>query len=290
MEPMDKIKIIDLEVFCNHGVYPEETALGQKFFISATLYTDTHPAGMSDDLTQSIHYGEISHQIYNFMRENTYKLIETAAEQLALHLLCNTRGLQKIKLEVKKPWAPIGLPIQYVSVEICRSWHSAYLSLGSNLGDREAYLQQAISALHSHKYSRVQKVSAWKETEPYGKTDQGKFLNACLELHTLLNPQELLTLLQQIEKDAGRVRIEHWGPRTLDLDILLYDALQLDSETLTIPHPDMQNRAFVLSPLCEIAPDIRHPVLQRTIRQLWADLSGSSSLIPQNSFNKACVK
>lgn len=144
---MDKIKIQNLEIFANHGVFLEETKLGQKFLVSAVLYTDTKAAGMTDDLTKSIHYGEVSHFITDFMKKNTYQLIESAAEQLAQAMLLTIPNLKKVLLEIKKPWAPIGLPLESVSVEIERGWHEVYLSFGSNMGDREAYIKIALDAL-----------------------------------------------------------------------------------------------------------------------------------------------
>ena len=156
---MDKIKIQNLEIFANHGVFLEETKLGQKFLVSAVLYTDTKAAGMTDDLTKSIHYGEVSHFITDFMK-------------------------------------------------------------------------------------------------------------GCLELETLLTPQELLEELHRIEQEAGRERKIHWGPRTLDLDILFYDKELIETEDLIIPHVDLENRYFVLKPLAEIAPNFRHPILKKTVTQM----------------------
>ncbi len=135
---MDQIKIENLEVFAKHGVFPEENVLGQKFLISATLYTDTRHAGKTDDLTASIHYGEVSQFIDAYMKAHTYQLIERVAESLAEELLLHTKHLQKIELEVKKPWAPVGLPMESVSVKILRKWHTAYIALGSNMGERRS--------------------------------------------------------------------------------------------------------------------------------------------------------
>ena len=106
-------------------------------------------------------------------------------------------------------------------------------------------------------------------------TDQDDFLNACLELRTLLPPAELLEELHHIEKEAGRERIIRWGPRTLDLDIILYDDLILEEDSLCIPHVEMHKRKFVLEPLCEIAPYKRHPVYGKTVWELNLDLAGS---------------
>lgn len=269
---MDKIKIKNLEVFANHGVFPEETKLGQKFLVDAVLYTSTREAGMTDSLEKSIHYGEVSQYITTFMTKNTYQLIESVAEQLAKALLLEFQRLEGVRLEIKKPWAPIGLPLEEVSVEIERKWHKVYLSFGSNLGEREKYIQQGITALQECPDCRVKQRSSLIETKPYGNVEQEDFLNGCLELDTLLQPEELLELLHQIEADAKRERKVHWGPRTLDLDILFYDRKIIETEDLIIPHIDLQNRRFVLQPLAEIAPNLRHPLLQKTITQLLGEL------------------
>lgn len=236
---LDEIRIEELEVFANHGVFPEENVLGQKFLVSAVLYTDTRKAGQTDDLTASIHYGEVCAFIDRYLREHTFKLLERAAECLAEELLLNTNHLRKVRLEIKKPWAPVGLPLKTVSVSVEREWHDAVIALGSNMGDRQGYLDGAVEKLDAVKGCRVRKVSGFLETPPYGVTDQADFLNGCLELETLLYPHELLDELHRIEKEAGRERILRWGPRTLDLDIIFYDDLILQDSDLCIPHVEM---------------------------------------------------
>ena len=114
----------------------------------------------------------------------------------------------------------------------------------------------------------VEQVSKYYETAPYGMTEQEDFLNACLSLRTLLTPEELLEELHRIEQEAGRERIIHWGPRTLDLDLIFYDDLILESDELCIPHVEMHKRRFVLEPLCEIAPYRRHPVYGKTVQEM----------------------
>lgn len=265
---MDKIKITDLEIFARHGVFPEEQKLGQKFLVSATLYTDTRKAGKTDDLTASIHYGEVSHFINDFFTKHTFQLLERAAEALAEELLLHTEHLNKVTVEIKKPWAPIGLPLETVSVEITRGWHSAFIALGSNLGNKKAYLDNAISALNDTSGCRVTEVSSYLETEPYGMTEQDCFLNACLKLETLLTPTELLDELHRIEAEAGRERLIHWGPRTLDLDIIFYDDLIYADQKLCIPHVEMHKRQFVLEPLHEIAPYYHHPATGKTVHEM----------------------
>lgn len=271
---MDKIKIKDLELYCRHGVFLEENVLGQKFLFSAVMYVSTREAGRTDELEKSIHYGEVCHFIKNYMETHTYKLLETVVEKLAEEILLKWNQIEKLTLEVKKPWAPVGLPLDTVAVEITRGWHTAYIALGSNMGDKAAYLQQAVDMLKERQDCKVIKISDFITTEPYGVTEQDVFLNGALMVRTLLTPEELLLRLHEIEAAAGRVRTLRWGPRTLDLDILLYDDLILDTEDLHIPHIDMQNRDFVLKPLAQIAPYERHPVLNRTIGQLEEELDG----------------
>ena len=181
--------------------------------------------------------------------------------------------LRKVRLTIKKPWAPVKLPLKTVSVTIERGWHTAYIALGSNMGDRKAYLDQAVKELDDRADSRVEKVSGFIETPPYGVTDQADFLNGCLKLKTLLYPGELLEELGRIEKDAGRERIIHWGPRTLDLDIIFYDDLVWEEDELCIPHVEMHKRRFVLEPLSEIAPYKRHPVYGKTVKEMLAELA-----------------
>ena len=269
---MDKIKIENLEVYACHGVFPEEKKLGQKFLVSVDLFTSTREAGNLDDLESSVHYGEVSHFITDYMKEHTFALIETVAENLARELLLHYFQLEKIRIEVKKPWAPIGLPVEYVAVEIVREWHTAYIALGSNIGDKGEYLLAAVDSLRGDRQCRVEKVSGFIETAPYGVVEQDKFLNGCLKLRTLLTPEELLNKLHEIEHQSGRERTIHWGPRTLDLDIIFYDDLIFGSDDLCIPHVDMHNRRFVLEPLDEIAPYLHHPVTGKTVREMLNEL------------------
>jgi len=273
---LDKINIKNLEVFARHGVLPGENVLGQKFLISATLYMDLRQAGKSDELTRTLDYSELCCIIKAFVEDNTFRLIETVAERLAEKLLIENPLLQRIWLEIKKPWAPIAIPLEMVSIEIERGWHTAYIALGSNMGDREAHLRFAVSELERASGDRVARLSRFINTAPYGNTEQDDFLNGCLELETLLTPHELLELLHEIENKAGRERAERWGPRTLDLDIIFYDDVVISGDTLRIPHAEAHLRDFVLRPLRDIAPNKLHPVLKKTVAELFDALETGS--------------
>jgi len=150
-----------------------------------------------------------------------------------------------------------------------QEYKTAYLSLGSNVGDREEYIEQAITLLRETPGIKVIRRSSNYETQPQGNKNQPLFINAAVEISTHYSPQTLLELLQGFEDTLGRDRSIEWGPRTIDIDILLYGDEIVSDDNLTIPHPLMHERLFVLEPLAEIAPNVKHPVLERTIKDLY---------------------
>jgi 2-amino-4-hydroxy-6-hydroxymethyldihydropteridine diphosphokinase len=150
---------------------------------------------------------------------------------------------------------------------------TAYLSLGSNLGDRGAHLREAIDRLNQAQ-ARVTRVSPVYETEPMDLKDQGWFLNLAAEVETELFPMQLLARISRIEYEMGRRRTVLKGPRVIDIDILLYARTVVQSPKLEIPHPRMTERRFVLAPLADLAPEARHPVTRRSVREMLADIQG----------------
>lgn len=153
----------------------------------------------------------------------------------------------------------------------------AYLALGTNLGDRFHFLSKAIDSLEKRGIEVLAQSPVY-ETEAVGYTDQPDFLNMVVRVRTDLPPASLLREMLDIEQENGRVRDEKWGPRTLDLDILFYGKLVIKNSDLIVPHPLMQERAFVLLPLRDVAPDLVHPVLQLTIRELAEQVPGKGGV------------
>lgn len=145
-----------------------------------------------------------------------------------------------------------------------------YLLLGSNQGNRIATLDTAKQLL-SQQLGTIDKISSLYETAAWGKTEQPNFLNQAILLSTKYNPIEALSIINQIENQLGRQRTEHWGQRTLDIDILLFDDQIIHSSRLVIPHPELQNRRFALVPLCDIAPNLAHPIFEKSMKDLLAD-------------------
>lgn len=269
---MDRIKIEKLEVYAGHGVYTQEKENGQLFVVSAVLYADLREAGRKDELMYSTHYGDVCRFMHTWLREHTFLLIEAAAEQLSRAVLLQFPRIREIEIELCKPNAQIGIPFENISVILKRGWKQVYLGIGSNLGDKKRYLENAVASLKQNELIREVKCSEWMVTEPYGGVEQDDFLNGALELQTLYDPYELLDFLQKLELQAGRERKVHWGPRTLDLDILFFEDFISADPMLTVPHPDLENRGFVLRPLAQLNPCCRHPVNGKSIKQMLREL------------------
>lgn len=272
---MDKIYINNLEFIGFHGVFPEEKKLGQKFLVSLELIVDTREAGKTGDLTKSVHYGLVAQDVERVFLEKSIDLIETCAENIAEMVLKKYELVKEVKVTVKKPWAPLQMHFENVAIEISRKWHKVYLSLGSNMGDKRENLLEAIKRVGELENTEVVKSSTILETEPFGYIEQDNFLNACLEVKTLLTPQEFLSSILKIELDMGRVREIKWGPRVIDIDILFYDDEIIQEDNLAVPHPWICEREFVLEPLSEIAPNYVHPLERKTIMMLARKLKES---------------
>ncbi len=149
--------------------------------------------------------------------------------------------------------------------------HTAYIGLGTNLGDRIENLRQGVKLLDAEKEIVLLNISAVYETDPVGGPVQGPYLNACAEINTALPPEELLTRMLAIEDKLGRVRGERWGPRLIDLDLLVYEERIIETEFLQLPHPRMEERDFVIVPLNDIAPGLIFPGLEKSVKEILAN-------------------
>lgn len=274
---MDKIYINDLEFIGNHGVFPEEKILGQKFLISVILETSTREAGVSGDLTSSTHYGYVADDIEKVFFSKSFDLIESLAEEIAKAILNNYSLISAVIVKVCKPWAPIKKHFSSVAVEIKRRRNIVYLSLGTNIGNLEKNLNNALKEIAALATTRILKVSDFVITKPFGFIEQDDFLNGCVKVETLLTPKELLKEILEIEKRMGRIRKERWGPRVIDIDILFFNDEIIQDDELAIPHPWISQRDFVLTPLMQIAPNLVHPLKKKTITLLKYFLDNKES-------------
>ena len=269
---MDKIHIKDLEIIGFHGAIPEEKVGGQKFVLSFELDVDLRQAGKNDDLTKTVHYGELAQKVEEEFTKTSYDLIEKAAEEICEFVLLNYPLVKKVKLLLKKPWAPTRKHVEYVAVEIERKWNKVYIAAGSNLGDKEETLKEAIYIIDKRKDCVVTKVSNFYTTDPVGYEDQDQFVNCVFEINTLQTPSELMDTLLEVEKDFKRERIIRWGPRTLDLDIIFYNDIISYDEHILIPHPRAHERQFVMKPMCDINPYYVHPIYRKRVMDISSEL------------------
>src|SRR5471030_24136 len=264
--------IKNLELFGFHGVFEEEKRLGQKFILSLELELNLKLAGITGDVTKSVHYGELCEKVEEEFLRESYDLIETVALKLADFLLNEYKMINGVKIFLKKPWEPVRKHLDTVEIMIERRRHKAYIGLGSNIGDKEKYLKEAINKISAEKNIEIAKQSSFIVTEPWGYLDQEEFLNAVIEIKTTLEPEELMELLLNMEMELDRQRTIKWGPRTIDLDVLMYDDLVSSDEKIILPHPRLHEREFVLESLNEIAPYALHPVLNKRVFTLLEEI------------------
>lgn len=272
---MESIKIKGLVVFAHHGLFEEEKTLGQKFILDMDLKMDMGQVFTSGDIGYTVHYGELADFASRYFQDHRQDLIENAADDLATAILAEYGLIDQLDLTITKPWAPVHLPLDNISVSISKKWERAYLGIGTNLGDREENLKRAIEEIQRSPKIRKLRVSSLIETPAWGVEDQPDFLNGAIEVETTMKPQELLAFVKDIEKDLGRVESYRWGPRLIDIDILFYGDRLVNREGLLIPHPQIAKRNFVLEPLMDLNPFWIHPVSGKTIEDLYLALKDS---------------
>lgn len=273
----DFIKVTNMPVFAHHGVLAEEKENGQEFYLNAKVYVDMRKAGLSDNLEDTINYDKICIYLKEVFAEQVFNTIEAAAEYTIQEIMVSFHSIRAMELEVRKPNAPLTYKPEDISVTVYREWHKAYISFGSNERNPVGHINEAIEMLKEPYAIRDIVTSDLFITKPYGPIKQDNFTNGCLELETYMHPEELVTLFHEIEDGFGRDRSIKWGPRPIDLDILFYDDWNYNSNTLTIPHADMENRMFVLEPLSQLCPGRRHPIWGKTVNQMKEQLQAKGN-------------
>ncbi len=271
---MDQIWVRDLKVFAYHGVYEEEKRTGQDFLVSGRFFIKLQEAGITDDLERSVSYDELCDLLARTFTEQRRDLLEAVAEDLCRAVFKEYPRITEIELELYKPHAPLHAEVAGAGIRIHRKRHRVFLGVGANEGDCEKQIEEGLKAFDADPACRLIRKSSMVRSTPYGGVEQADFCNLVAEAETLYEPEILLKRLKEIEAGQGveHEKKQHWGPRRLDLDILFYDDLVLDSEKIVIPHPDMENRDFVLLPLMELAPYLRHPLNKKTVAEMADDL------------------
>jgi dihydroneopterin aldolase/2-amino-4-hydroxy-6-hydroxymethyldihydropteridine diphosphokinase len=259
---MDKIEITGLRVMTVVGVLAHEREAAQPLEFDIILEGDLRDAGVSDDLVDTAHYGMVAQRAAAIARESKDELLERLVHRIAEDALTFDR-VEAVDVIVRKLRPPIPEDLQHTAVRIrrtradlqipARTSHRAVIALGTNLGDRVAYLKLAVEELGNTLIGQSQVY----ETAPVGGPEnQGAYLNMVVAVETSLDPFAMLRRCQRIESLALRQRVVHWGPRTLDVDLLFFDDITITSPELTIPHPRYGERRFVLTPLTEVAPEL----------------------------------
>ena len=243
------------------GCFDFEKKDGQKFIVSLDLFVDRIRGCYTDDLADTVDYSNIYEVTKETVTGDDGNLIERLAQKIADAVLEADKRILKVRVNVSKPEAPVKGIFETMEVTIERNRKEfVIVSLGSNMGDREANILAAEKALQAIDGNEGFKFASIYETEPVGLEDQPYFLNTCVGFYTDIEPFELLDKIHVIENDLLRTREVHWGPRTIDIDIIFYGARVIMKPELTIPHPRWNVRSFVTVPLREIKDvDIDHP-------------------------------
>ncbi|MBM7026106.1 2-amino-4-hydroxy-6-hydroxymethyldihydropteridine diphosphokinase [Clavibacter zhangzhiyongii] len=268
--PVDRILLTGLRVQAHHGVLAQERRDGQPFVIDLEVALDLAPAGGSDELGRTLHYGELAEEVAAAAERDPVDLIETLAERIADVVLAHPVA-RSVRVTVHKPDAPIAVPFDDVAVVIERRSTlpapgeavRAVVAVGSNLGDRRATIARAVARIDDVPGLRLVRSSELVESvavTPAGEdpTKPG-YLNGVVLVDARVGPHALLDALAGIERDLGRVRVERWGDRTIDLDVVAFGDARIHDDRLTLPHPRAAERAFVLGPWLQADPDAELP-------------------------------
>jgi dihydroneopterin aldolase/2-amino-4-hydroxy-6-hydroxymethyldihydropteridine diphosphokinase len=274
----DRILLTGLVARGHHGVLSSERRDGQDFAVDVVLELDLRAAAATDDLARTVHYGELARALADVVRGEPVDLLETLAERLLRTCLADPR-VEAAEVVVHKPQAPIEEAFGDVAVAVRRTRAELFppprdgvLALGTNLGDREATLASAVADLARTPGLEVVATSPVVETAPVGGPDQPDYLNAVVAVRSTLTPHQLLAACLAVEARHGRERRVRWAARTLDVDVITYGDLVLDTPDLVLPHPRAAGRAFVLAPWAALDPRAWLPLPDAGARARVADL------------------
>lgn len=260
----DRIELKGCRFFSHIGYFDFEQEAGQNFVIDLTYTLGRPEATENDDLEDTLSYADVYETLREFMEQAHHRLIERAAQELSDLLLQTYPQIDALELTLKKPEAPIDGPFEHMAFTVTRRrWTPVGIALGANLGDAKETLFETSQKLHLAPEFRRQRISSLYRSKAWGVEDQPDFYNAVLLAETTLSPWQLLSYLKDLEKAAGRTPTARWGPRILDCDLLFYEGCVMNHPKLTLPHPRMEQRSFVMVPLREVrdglvgeAPDL----------------------------------
>ncbi len=274
------VRIKDLEIYALHGVNTFEQEMGQIFVLDIIMKTpepvrslsdssSEFHLGLEDSIDNTVNYSYVCRHVTKWMKDHTCQLIETVADSLCVEILEHFKAVEYVSVELKKPHAPIkGSHFDYVSVKKEMAWHDVYLSLGSNSSDQEQKMDKALDMIRNMPGIRIAAVSTTRSYPAVGSGYDGIFLNNAIHVRTYLSPDTLHAACRSIEAALGRCRETESGTRPIDIDILLYDDLISFGGDYVLPYPELDSRTYVLEPMSEIAPNLRHPLLHKTMTEL----------------------
>jgi dihydroneopterin aldolase/2-amino-4-hydroxy-6-hydroxymethyldihydropteridine diphosphokinase len=270
-----------------HGVAAAERETGRRYEVDCEIKTDFAKAARSDHLDDAINYLSIYKTVEDFLENHRYNLLETLAERLREEIQKKT-GASNVTLRVRKRIPPVPGNIDYVEVETSGeklevlNVANVFLGLGANEGDTDANIRKAIDLLNQSEGIRIKAVSSLYESAAVGVSEQPDYVNCVIKIETGLKPHAVLKITKSIEAALGRQPDTHTLPRPMDIDILLYGDIDLDSLDLMIPHSRLKTRRFVLEPLLEIAPDAIDPVTSRPLREFLDDVMSQKMIKVKN--------
>ncbi len=266
VDTLDRVAVTGISGIGYHGVFANEKHDGQHFTADVVMHVDTRRAAATDGLADTVDYGQIALAVHDVLTGASRDLVETVAADIARVVLQDER-VAAVDVTLHKPQAPVTVPFTDVTVTIRRTRSDVVvatvpdraepvvIALGSNLGDRAGMLAGAVDALGRIPGLALTAVSRIVETDPVGGPDQPSYYNAVVIGRTTLSPLDLLHGCQTVEAQHLRRRLVRWGPRTLDVDLITYGELIVDNAVLTLPHPRVADRAFVLVPWLAADPE-----------------------------------